>query len=99
MEEKIPSNEKNGYLPSKPDFKFFITTLAIQASINLGVLENPLTNKKQENMPQAKLLIDTLEMLQEKTRGNLNKEETDSLNNILAELNAQYTSKVNRTHQ
>lgn len=94
MEENIPSNKKNGFAPPEPNFKFFITTLAIQASINLGILENPLTNKKQENMPQAKLIIDTLEMLKEKTKGNLNKEEADSLNNILNELKNQYTSKL-----
>ena len=53
------------------DFNFFITTLALQASISLGQVPNPATNKTEEDLTQAKFLIDTLGVLQEKTKGNL----------------------------
>ncbi len=79
----------------EPDFSFFITTLAVQASIALGVMANPLTKKKEENINQAKLIIDTLGILKIKTKGNLSAEEEGLLNRILDELKAQYLSKAN----
>jgi len=76
-----------------PTFSFFITTLAIQAAVSLGQLENPATEKKEENLPQAKFIIDTLDMLKEKTKGNLSKEEETTLENILYELKMNYIAK------
>jgi hypothetical protein len=98
--EAVDKDKKNQetegkFIPEDPDFKFFVTTLAIQASIFLGVLPNPVTNKKDEkNLPQAKFIIDTLDMLKEKTKGNLNQEETTLLENVLYELKMQYVAEV-----
>ena len=72
------------------DFKFFVTTLGLQASIALGYIPNPVTQEKENDPKQAKLIIDTLGMLQEKTKGNLNKEEEEHLENILYELRMVY---------
>ena len=77
----------------EPDFNFFITTLALQASVALGKVPNPATNKVEEDPRQAKLIIDTLGMLKEKTQGNLTNEENQLLDNLLYELRMQYTSK------
>lgn len=79
-----------------PDFNFFITTLALQAAISLGEMENPATNKKEENLPQAKFIIDTLDMLKQKTKGNLSEKETETLDNILYELRMQYIAKTKK---
>jgi hypothetical protein len=76
------------------DFKFFVTTLALQASIFVGVIANPATNQKEENLPQAKFIIDTLDMLKIKTRHNLSKEEETLLENVLYELRMQYIEKT-----
>ncbi len=76
------------------DLSFFITTLAVQASIALGVMPNPVTQKKEENINQAKLIIDTLGILKVKTQGNLSVEEDSLLNRILDELKAQYLAKT-----
>ena len=85
-------NEKEFVVPN-PDFNFFITTLSLQASIALGQVPNPVSKKTEEDKAQAKFLIDTLGMLQEKTRGNLTKEETELLENLLYELRTVYLSK------
>lgn len=82
------------FIPESPDFNFFITTLSIQTAICLGIMENPGTNKKEENLPQAKFIIDTLDMLKLKTSGNLTKEESAKLDNLLSELKTQYISKT-----
>ena len=97
--EKEKANLKEGgkSVPLEPDFPFFITTLALQASIFLGVVANPETNQKQENLPQAKFIIDTLSLLKEKTKGNLSKEEADLLENILYELRLEYVSRTKKT--
>ena len=76
-----------------PDFKFFITTLILQASIALGHMANPATEKVEEDLTQAKFLNDTLGMLQEKTKGNLNQEETELLENLLYELRVAYLAR------
>jgi len=87
--------EKGGKaIPPDPDFSFFVTTLSLQASIDLGGVLNPATNKKEENLTQAKFLIDTLAMLKEKTKGNLTPEETNFLENVLYELRMQYIAKT-----
>lgn len=76
-----------------PDFKFFITTLGLQASIFLGKIPNPASKKIEQNLPQAKFLIDTLDVLKEKTSGNLTKDETDLLETLLYELRMEYVNK------
>jgi hypothetical protein len=89
-------NNEASPAPKTPDFKFFITTFSLQAAIFMGVIENPVTKKKEENFPQAKFIIDTLLVLKQKTSGNLNKEETEILDNLLYELRAQYIAKTTK---
>lgn len=91
--EKETLKKEDKFVPPDADFNFFVTTLALQASIGLGEVANPVTDKKEQDLNQAKLLIDTLGMLKEKTKGNLTKEETDLLENVLYELRMQYISK------
>jgi hypothetical protein len=84
-----PGSEQD-FLPPEPDFTFFITTLALQASISLGAMPNPATNQKELNLSQAKFLIDTMGMLQEKTSGNLTAEESKLIESVLYELRTNY---------
>lgn len=76
------------------DFSSFLSSLFIETLICLGEMENPLSKQKEENLQQAKYLIDTLTMLQEKTKGNLASNETTMLENILYELRMRYISKT-----
>jgi len=72
------------------DFTFFITSLSMQASIALGIVAHPVTNKTEKNLSHAKLIIDTLSMLKEKTMGNLTTDEDSLLDKFIYELKAQY---------
>lgn len=94
--EKEALKRSDKFIPPEPDFSFFITTLAIQASIFLGQAENPATHKKEEDLPQAKFIIDTLGMLKDKTKGNLNSDEAALLENVLYELRMQYITKTKK---
>jgi len=94
--EKESLKREDKFIPPEPDFTFFATTLGLQVSIALGLMPNPATQKIEENLPQAKFIIDTLSMLKEKTAGNLSKEEAEHLENMLYELRMQYISKINQ---
>jgi Domain of unknown function (DUF1844) len=68
----------------------FIMMQAQQAALFLGRIPNPQTGKPERNLEVARMLIDQLEMIREKTRGNLNHEETEILASILADLQLRY---------
>jgi hypothetical protein len=79
----------------EPTFTVLISSLSMQAMISLGTLENPITNKKEENLQQARFLIDTLNILQEKTQGNLTPAESEFLKDSLYHLRMNYVEKQN----
>jgi hypothetical protein len=92
--EKEKTPLKGGIEAPEATFSFFVTTLAIQATIFLGVMPDPTTQKKEENLPQAKFIIDTLGMLKEKTKNNCDVQEQQHLDQILYELRMQYLHKI-----
>ncbi|OPX29403.1 MAG: hypothetical protein B1H08_03905 [Candidatus Omnitrophica bacterium 4484_171] len=71
----------------------FISSLSMQAMIAMGKLQNPVTNKTEKNMGQAKYLIDTLGILKEKTKGNLDKDEESILEDSLFNLRMAYVEE------
>ncbi|RLC15597.1 MAG: DUF1844 domain-containing protein, partial [Deltaproteobacteria bacterium] len=60
----------------------------------LGVIEDPATGKKSKNLTAAKQTIDIMGMLEEKTQGNLTKEEEGMLKNILYDLRIAYVKEM-----
>jgi len=92
--EKEALKKEGKFASPEADFNFFVTTLAIQASVFLGAMPNPATNQKEEDLPQAKFLVDTLGIIKEKTKGNLTPEENALLENVLYELRMQYLEKT-----
>ncbi|MDM8553076.1 DUF1844 domain-containing protein [Desulfobacterales bacterium HSG2] len=68
------------------NFATFIFSLHSSVLLQIGLIEDPVTGKKTKNLPAAKQTIDILAMLEEKTRGNLTKEEEGMLKNILYDL-------------
>jgi len=67
-------------------FTLFVQKLGYQALITLGVVENPLTRTREPNLPHAQSVIDDLMMLREKTRGNLDGDEEQHLNQVIGDL-------------
>jgi len=64
----------------------FVMMQAQNAALFLGQIPNPQTGKGEVNLELAKMFIDQLGMIQEKTRGNLTKEEEAVLKNTLSNL-------------
>ena len=74
-------------------FLGLLQMLAMQAYLALGEMESPATGTVEINLPQAKAFIDLLTALQEKTKANLSKEEEDSLNTLVYELQMKFTER------
>lgn len=68
---------------------------AQQAAMFLGRFPAPGGEKIEINLDYARMFIDQLEMLQEKTRGNLSNEETQVLNGVLADLRLAFVQASN----
>jgi len=64
----------------------FVMMHAQNAALFLGQIPNPKTGESEINLDLARMFIDQLEMIQEKTRGNLTSEETTVLRNALSNL-------------
>ncbi|MFZ7125938.1 MAG: DUF1844 domain-containing protein [Desulfobacterales bacterium] len=77
----------------KIDFSTFVFSLNSSVLVQLGLLEDPGTGKKDKNLPLAKQTIDILAMLEEKTRGNLNRDEENLLKGILYDLRILYVKE------
>lgn len=79
------------------NFINYITSLIFQAMIFLGEVPNPMNDNQYDPNPgQAKFLIDTLILLREKTRGNLNSQEHHLLDSSIYELEMKYVECVRR---
>lgn len=75
-----------------PDVTFTSFFMALNSSVlyHLGELADPETGVQQKNMMLAKHTIDTMSMLQAKTRGNLSSEEAELVENSLYDLKMRY---------
>jgi Domain of unknown function (DUF1844) len=72
----------------------FILMQAQNAAFVLGQIPHPQTGRAEVNLDLARLLIDQLAMIQEKTKGNLNKDEAQILANTLSNLQIAFVEAV-----
>jgi len=91
--EGAGGEEHTGELPPL-DFTTFIFSLASSVLMNLGVVENPITKKKEKEPEVARQTIDLIELLKGKTKGNLTEEEAKLLDDLLHELHLRYCRVV-----
>jgi len=81
---EVQTNTQSGEMSQR--FIEFVMMQAQNAALFLGQIPNPQTGKGEVNLELAKMFIDQLVMIQEKTRGNLTNEETAVLRNSLSNL-------------
>jgi hypothetical protein len=70
----------------------FLMSIASNAAASLGMMEHPVTGERSVDPELAKHWIDVLGMLQQKTRGNLDPQERQIFEGLLADLRMQYVS-------
>jgi hypothetical protein len=75
-------------------FEMLLTSLATETLIGLGHMPHPLTGKLEIHRDHAKYLIDTIEVLRDKTKGNLNPDETELLESILHQLHMAFVASA-----
>lgn len=72
------------------NFRSLIGLLASQAILGLGALGDEKTGRIIIDLDGARFNIDLLEILEQKTNGNLTEEESKELQQVLTELRARY---------
>ncbi len=89
------TSEKGGVQPlPELDFSTFILSLSSSVLINLGLLENPVTQKSEKDLAVAKQTIDLIVLLRDKTNGNLTESESKLIEDLLTELQLQYCKSI-----
>jgi hypothetical protein len=76
-------------------FANFIMSIASNAASSLGMMDHPVSGKREVDLELGKHWIDVLGMLHDKTRGNLLPQEQQILESLLADLRMQYVSLTN----
>lgn len=72
------------------DFSTFILSIASAAMMGLGLAPHPESGRQEVNLNIAKQNIDLLEMIQQKTKNNLSKEEETLLERVLFEVRTKF---------
>ncbi len=85
------SSSREGQIASA-HFKNLVLNLATTAAANLGEMPNPFTQRTEVDLEGARQVIDLLQALQLKTRGNLTTEESGLLESLLHDLQMKYVS-------
>jgi hypothetical protein len=91
----MTEEEKTDKKQEMPEASFsslvlFLTTIASQ---HLGLVQNPLSDKVEKNLELSKYTIDSLDVLKEKTKNNLTKEEEGLLEGMLSNLKLSYVKE------
>lgn len=69
-----------------PLFANLVESLASQALMFMGAMRDPMTGQAHQDLQQSQAMIDMLQMLEEKTQGNLVAEESEMMKQVLDEV-------------
>jgi Domain of unknown function (DUF1844) len=76
------------------EFSSIVLLLYLPALIQLGLVEDPATGKVRENLGLAKRNIDLLDLLKDRTKGNLEPEEEKFLEGVVDQLKMAYLKRA-----
>ena len=94
-EGKVPDKQGRCVMP-EVTFPAFIMSLNTSALYHLGEISDPATGKRITDLDLAKHAIDTLALIQNKTKGNLEKDEEELLKNILYDIKIRFVKAVKK---
>jgi hypothetical protein len=94
-EGKVPDAEGKCVMP-EVTFSALIMSLSTSVLYHLGEIGDPKTGRKEVNFDLAKHGIDTLALLQLKTKGNLTKDEEEMLKSILYDVKMRFVKAVKK---
>jgi Domain of unknown function (DUF1844) len=76
------------------EFSSVVILLYFPALVELGLVEDPATGERHENLKLAKRNIDLLDLLKDRTKGNLEPEEGTFLEGVIDQLKLAYLKKA-----
>ena len=91
---EVQNSQQSGEMTRR--FIEFVLMQAQQIALMLGQIPGPDGKPMEPNLPIARIFIDQFEMIREKTRGNLTKEEEDILTKVLADLQLAFVEAGNQ---
>ena len=94
-----PGKERTSTPLPEINFSTFVVSLSSSALIHLGVAPDPVSGETVREPAYAKQTIDILGMIQEKTKGNLSKEESQLLEGMLYDLRMRYISEMEKENK
>ena len=77
-------------------FYSLVYTFQMQAWMSMGKLKNPVTDKVDRDLNAAQLTIDMIDMIKEKTKGNLNDQENKFIEQVLADLKLNFVQESSK---
>ena len=77
-------------------FDQLISSLVHSAWVSLGKIKNPMNDTLEENLDQASIQIDMLDMLFKRMSGNLSENEEQYLGHIVRELKMNFVEEKNK---
>jgi hypothetical protein len=80
-----------------PTFGDLVAMLSAQAMMFLGLIPNPATQKAEIQLPTARFFIDMIGILEEKTAGQLSKQESQILDDTLHQLRMEYMQRSTKS--
>jgi hypothetical protein len=92
FEMSDPQGRTQEELPA-PTFATFVLSLSTSALLQLGAIEDPskpAAAEREPDLAMARYTIDILEVLSEKTRGNLDEQEQELLSGVLHDLHMRF---------
>jgi len=69
-----------------PSFSLLVTTFASQGAVAFGLVPNPMDGKTEVRLELGRHAIDMLDILEQKTKGNLTPDEAQFLEHVLHQL-------------
>ncbi len=90
----MDSKEKNTQL-----FMYLVGSFEMSAMMAMGKIKNPMTDKTERDLTQAQFSIDIMDMLKEKTKGQLSEYEAKFLDNTLGQLKLNYIDESKKPEE
>jgi hypothetical protein len=85
----MEQNDKNTQL-----FMYLVSSFEMAAMQGLGKINSPVSGKIEKNLEQAQFAIDVMDMIKDKTKGNLTEYETRFLDTVSAQLKLNYVDEA-----
>jgi hypothetical protein len=95
--EARPAEPQSAWEMPQPTFGGLVGLLSAQAMMFLGLIPNPATQNAETQLPTARYFIDMISILEEKTAGQLTKEESHFLDETLHSLRMTYMQRSKQT--